>query len=77
MRNLTGSQCNRFRIGTEQLNRGAFVTTLAIQFWTHCNNIAMRRQKIGVFIIVTIIASQRLSLLHKCQQTHDADPMLG
>ena len=37
MRNLTGSQCNRFRIGTERLNRGALVTILARQFWTHCN----------------------------------------
>ena len=37
MRNLTGSQCNRFRIGTERLNRGALVTTLARRFWTRCN----------------------------------------
>ena len=32
IRNLTGSRCNRFRIGTERLNRGALVTTLARQF---------------------------------------------
>ena len=32
MRNLTGSQCSRFRIGTERLNRGTLVTTLARQF---------------------------------------------
>ena len=37
MRNLTGSQYNRFRIGTERLNRGALVTTFGKQFWTHCN----------------------------------------
>ena len=32
MRNLTGSQCDSFRIGTEQLKRGVLVTTLARQF---------------------------------------------
>ena len=32
IRNLTGSQCNRFTIGTEQLKRGDLVTTLARQF---------------------------------------------
>ena len=37
MRNLTESQCNRFRIGMERLDRGALVTTLARQFWTRCN----------------------------------------
>ena len=37
MWNLTGSQCNRFRIGVERLKRGAWVTTLAGQFWTRCN----------------------------------------
>ena len=37
MRNLTGSQCNRLRIGRERLNRGALVTTLSRQFWTPCN----------------------------------------
>ena len=37
MRNLTGTQCNRFRIGMERLSRGALVTTLARQFWTRCN----------------------------------------
>ena len=37
MRNLTGNQCNRFRIGMERLERGALVTTLARQFWMCCN----------------------------------------
>ena len=31
MRNLTGSQCNRFRIETERLNRSALVTTVERQ----------------------------------------------
>ena len=37
MRNLTGSQCNRLRIGTERLIRGALITTLARQLRTRCN----------------------------------------
>ena len=37
MRDLTGSQCNRLRIGVERLKRGALVTTLARRFWTRCN----------------------------------------
>ena len=37
MRDLTESQCNRFRIETERLNRDALVTTVKRQLWTHWN----------------------------------------
>ena len=40
MRNLTGSQCNRFRIGVERLKRGALVTTLARQFLVYCKKVS-------------------------------------
>ena len=36
-RNLTGTHCKCFRIGTKRLKGEALVTTLARQFWTRCN----------------------------------------
>ena len=50
MRNLTGSQSNRFWIGAERLNRGASVTTLARQFWS-ATAICSARSKDGFFRI--------------------------